>query len=201
MDNQTPDFKNQNIILTNEQWSVEISGGSRLRTEEFQGKVNKTILLADINEWTGSVLIKSIAKSGIKNECLIEGIDGGFYLHSKDIKDLSQSVQLNDDKLYFSLGFTFFSFDLIESQIIWQVRPDTAEIFEFYDLENDFLLRGELEIHRITKNGEIKWSFGGKDIWVNMEGKREVQIESNRIKLTDFNNDKYIIDFNGKLAS
>ncbi|MBK8145050.1 MAG: hypothetical protein IPK62_08660 [Bacteroidetes bacterium] len=108
---------------------------------------------------------------------------------------------MNDDKLYFSLGFTFFSFDLIESQIIWQVRPDTAEIFEFYDLENDFLLRGELEIHRITKNGEIKWSFGGKDIWVNMEGKREVQIESNRIKLTDFNNDKYIIDFNGKLAS
>jgi len=33
-----------------------------------------------------------------------------------------------------------------------------------------------LEIFRITKNGEIIWHFGGRDIWVNPEGSEELTI-------------------------
>ena len=45
--------------------------------------------------------------------------------------------------------------------------------------------------------GDIKWSFSGKDIWVNIEGKQEVEIKDDRIKLIDFENNEYEIDFNG----
>lgn len=77
------------------------------------------------------------------------------------------------------------------------IEPNLNHIFEFYDLEGDILLRGEVQIHRIDLNGNIKWSYSGKDIWVDMDGKPEVTILESRIKLRDFNHDKYIIDFNG----
>ena len=46
--------------------------------------------------------------------------------------------------------------------------------FTIYKFKDDFIIHGELEIFRITKLGDIKWSFSGKDIWVNIEGKQYI---------------------------
>jgi hypothetical protein len=47
-------------------------------------------------------------------------------------------------------------------------------------------IRSELEIHIIDFKGKIKWSCGGKDIWLNIEGKSELTILDNELKLIDF---------------
>ena len=45
----------------------------------------------------------------------------------------------------------------------------------------------------------MKWSFGGRDIWVNLEGKSEVNIEENKIRLFDFESNEYLLNFDGVL--
>ncbi|OOV21031.1 hypothetical protein BXU11_17100 [Flavobacterium sp. LM5] len=84
-------------------------------------------------------------------------------------------------------------------ELQWRREFDFATVFEFYKIENDFITRGELEIKRITRNGEIVWSFGGRDIWVNIEGKTELKIENDIIRLFDFESNEYLINFDGKL--
>lgn len=198
MNHTIPNFDKQELKLSNENWKVELfleRGNSE--NKEFLS-CDKTIELSEPSEWTSNLKVKTTSQNQIIKSCLIYGLDGGIYLHTSNEKEKSYSVKLKDNSLIFSLGFTFFTYDIDKQEIKWSIRPDMAEIFEFYDLEEDYLVRGELAIHRIDKEGQIKWSYGGRDIWVNLEGKSEVIIDSNKIILTDFNNDEYIIDFNGK---
>ncbi len=131
------------------------------------------------------------------NSVLISGISGGTWLSKETENDKGHSVKLKSDNLFLSLGSRLVSIKIPTLTINWKLEPDLAEIFEFYNLENDILVRGELQIHRISLNGEIKWSFGGSDIWVNIDGKPEVTILNDKIKLIDFNHDEYVIDFYG----
>ena len=46
-----------------------------------------------------------------------------------------------------------------------------------------------------------KWSFSGKDIFVSMSDKKPFELCENSIKLYDFEENFYEIDFSGKLIS
>ncbi|SEQ08048.1 hypothetical protein [Flavobacterium urocaniciphilum] len=192
-------FDTQKLIVSNDIWKAEL-WFENINAENKIIKANNYSKIIDLSEkdYLGSLLaIKTTNNLGEYNNCLITGIDGGTYLHDGDKIDKCQSVKLLDNNLILSTGFTFFSFNIEKQEIEWKLRPDISEVFEFYDLQDDFLLRGELEIHRIDINGNIKWSYGGKDIWVNIDGKKEVCIENDKIKLTDFESNIYVIDFNG----
>jgi hypothetical protein len=199
MNDAIPDFSNQKLVLSNELLTIEIQSENdgadnrSLATDAYDYKMH-------LNEdWTyrSSLLsLKTTFEDGSEQSGLITGIDGGFYLHSKN-EEGNYSVKLEQNTLFLSLGFSFFSFDLVTQNFNWLLRPDIAEVFEFYDLEGDFLLRGETEIHRISKNGDVKWSYRGEDIWVNMDSEREVNIRQKSILLKDFNSKRYLIDFGG----
>lgn len=196
---KTINFDTQKLTVSNDIWKAEL-WFENINAENKIIKANNYSKIIDLSEtdYLGSLLaIKTTNNFGENNNCLITGIDGGTYLHVSDEMDKCQSVKLLHNNLILSTGFTFFSFNIEKQEIEWKLRPDISEIFEFYDLQDDFLLRGELEIHRIDKNGNIKWSYGGKDIWVNIDGKKEVCIENDKIKLTDFESNIYVIDFNG----
>jgi hypothetical protein len=128
----------------------------------------------------------------------MKGLDGAAYLHEASEGDASQSVKLDAEDLILSIGSTLLSFNLSQMQLNWKIRPDSAEIFEFYDLEDDILLRGETAIHRIDKKGNVVWNYGGRDIWVNIDGQNQIEINKDTIKLIDFESNEYWIDFNGK---
>lgn len=191
-------FENQNLNISNEIWNVEVSY-CKINSENKKSEINKVIELQ--NEYKSNSLFVNIQKrdSEIYKNLEINGLDGGFYLHKSTENDKSQSIKLNENNLIMSLGFTILSLNLNEIEIDWILRPDIAELFEFYDLENDILLRGEHQIFRIDKNGNIKWEYGGRDIWVNLEGKSEVNIEENKIRLFDFESNEYLLNFDGEL--
>lgn len=193
-------FDNQDLSIESEMWNVILKYESCFsETKEIKStKSDIIIALSESGEYDSILKLNILDNSNKLQTCIISGIDGGSYLHKSDEKDNSQSVKIDGNNLILSLGFTFLSIDLSTLTLNWNIRPDMAEVFEFYDLQNDYLLRGELEIHRINKQGNLKWSFGGRDIWVNMEGKPEVQIEDNAIRLLDFDSNEYLIDFNGK---
>jgi len=197
---KTINLYSQKLTVGNDSWTVELwfenkrAGNEVIETKSY----SKTIDMSDTGYLGSFLAIKTTNNRGDTKSCLITGIDGGSYLHVADDKDKSQSVKLLSESLILSSGFTFFSFHMDRQEIEWKLRPDMGEVFEFYDLQDDYLLRGELEIHRIDRNGNIKWSYGGRDIWVNIDGKREVSIENNKIILTDFESNVYVIDFNGQ---
>jgi hypothetical protein len=192
-------FDNQNLLLKNEKCEVELFYESwHSNSKTIAQELCKNTIEFSQN-YTYSNTLKIVYKSqNIKKECLLKGIDGGSYLHISTEEENGSTVKLFNNILYLSIGYNFFAFDLIEQNIKWQIHSENGEYFEFYNLEQDFLIRGELEIERINKNGERLWNYGGRDIWVNIEEGNEVKINEKEIELKDFEGSKYYIDFNGK---
>lgn len=190
----------QKLNLENEVVSLELLYESYHNENKFleAKQYDKRIKLIE-TEYAKSLLSITTKTKNDNKTCLITEIEGGIYLHTATKTDNSYSIKLENQILYCSLGFTFIAFDIFLQDIIWKTRPEIGEIFEFYDLEDDFLIRGELSIHRIEKNGKLKWSFRGRDIWVSIDGEKEVEILEERILLIDFEKNKYEIDFNGNL--
>ncbi|WP_339606030.1 hypothetical protein [uncultured Roseivirga sp.] len=188
----------QELTLSTNKWRVD------LYYESWYSKIKMivkkesdfVIELSEKGEWDSTLKIELTNKEAIRT-FIVTGIQGSTYLHIKGDNENGQSVKVENDNLILSLGLNFISIDLNELKLNWKLEPDMAEVFEFYDLESDYLLRGEVGIHRIDKTGKLKWTFSATDIWVNMEGRPEVEITENSIKLLDFNSDKYEIDFDG----
>ena len=110
---------------------------------------------------------------------------------------VSQSLFIKEDKIWICIGNKIYCLEIPSLKLIYHKKLDSVTNFAIYEFKDDFIIHGELEIFRITKMGDIKWTFSGKDIWVNIEGKQEVEIKDDRIKLIDFENNEYEIDFNG----
>jgi len=193
-------FDIQELTISADKWKVELYYESWNSPTKTIGKNDDEIIIElseEKGEWDSTLKI-DIAEDNAKRTCIVTGIQGGTYLHTSGGNENGQSVKVDGDNLILSLGLNFISIDLKELKLNWKLKPDMAEVFEFYDLDNDYLLRGEVGIHRIDKSGQVKWTFSATDIWVNMEGKPEVEIAENSIKLLDFNSDQYEIDFDGK---
>ena len=54
-----------------------------------------------------------------------------------------------------------------------------------------------MEITRLDKQGNIKWKFGGADIFVSFDNEKAFKLKTDHIELTDFYNMKYLINFEG----
>ena len=194
-------FFEHETSISNENWKVDLSyESSDAKNKKIDLNENIPIIQIANEDFYSVIRIDLTDKKGSIESCILSGIDGAFILYPKSKGENEyQSVLINNDNLILSLGFTLISIDLKTLNINWKIRPDVAEIFEFYELEDDILLRGELGIHRIDFKGNIKWTFSARDIWVNTDGKKEVKIEENAIRLFDWESNEYLIDFNGEL--
>ncbi|PBI89630.1 hypothetical protein BSF41_21670 [Flavobacterium sp. ACN2] len=106
---------------------------------------------------------------------------------------------VTDNKLLVISGNEIYCLEIPSLKLIWHKEFDQAANFALYKLEEDFIIYGEIGIFRITKEGEIVWSFWGRDIWVNLKGKNPFSVENDKIRLFDFESNEYILDFNGNL--
>lgn len=194
-------FFEHETSISNDQWKVDLSyESSNAKNKKIELNENIPIIQVANENLYSAIRIDTTDNKGSIKSCILSGIDGAFILFPKSKGENEyQSVLINNDNLILSLGFTLISIDLKNLKTDWKIRPDVAEIFEFYELENDILLRGELGIHRIDFDGNIKWTFTARDIWVNTDGKKEVKIENNAIRLFDWESNEYSIDFNGKI--
>lgn len=109
-----------------------------------------------------------------------------------------KSFIIEDDKIWICVCNKVYCLEIPSLELIWRKEIDFITNFSIHKVQDDFIIHGELEIKRITKNGETIWSFGGRDIWVNLEGKLEFNIENDQIHLFDFESNEYILDFNGQ---
>ncbi|WP_025744097.1 hypothetical protein [Aquimarina pacifica] len=136
-----------------------------------------------------------VLQNGIEqNNALILGFSGatGIYENSYFIKN---------GVIFICCSNEIYSLKLEDLSLNWKSEFDIATCFGIYEFEGDFVTHGELQVNRIDKNGNIKWTFGARDIFVNPDGKTEIKIIKNRIKLIDWQGYKYELNADGKLLS
>ena len=73
--------------------------------------------------------------------------------------------------------------------------------FGIYKVKSGYIIYGEIEITMLDLDFNKKWSFSGRDIFVSVSGKESFKLCENSIKLYDFEDNFYEIDFMGNLIS
>lgn len=134
-----------------------------------------------------TIIIKE-SETIISNAIIYESGVGGIY---------NDTFILEDDKIWILIYNKVYCLEIPSLELSWQKELDFHANFSIHKLKNDFIIHGESLIFRISKKGDIIWSFGGRDIWFNIEGEPEVTIENNTIRLFDFDSNEYVLDFDG----
>jgi hypothetical protein len=109
-----------------------------------------------------------------------------------------KSFIIENDKIWICICNKIYCLIIPSLQLVWYKQIDYVTNFSINKFQNDFIVHGELEIIRISKEGEIKWRFGARDIFVSLTEKNNFKIENDLIKVVDFEGYKYILDENGK---
>ena len=68
-------------------------------------------------------------------------------------------------------------------------------------MSDGYLIYGEIEIIKLDNEFNVAWKFSGRDIFVSISGKNAFEIAEQSIKLYDFEDNFYEIDFDGKLIN
>lgn len=94
---------------------------------------------------------------------------------------------------------TFLQIDVINGRIITTKPTDIfGSVFSLNKFEDDYIVHGEIEIARYDSDFNKIWSFSGKDIFASVTGGPAFEMTENSIKLYDFQDNYYEIDYNGK---
>ncbi len=151
-----------------------------------------TYFSGDENDYQVSHHGIRVFQNGIeKVSCLLIGSGG-----ATGIQENSSLIQEN--RLVVCCCDTIFCIKLPTLQLNWKLKADLATCFQILPLNEDFIVHGEVEISRIDRNGSVKWSFSGHDIFVSMDENISFELLSDHILLHDFIGNRYMLDFNGK---
>ncbi|MDG5491996.1 hypothetical protein [Psychroserpens sp. SPM9] len=176
--------------------TIEITNESDLDTAEISQKFNKQYpadLGFELEFKPSSKHGIRITENGIETySALLSETAGatGIYEHSFLIKN---------DQIYICCSNHIYALNLVDLSVNWRLQCDMATCFGIYEFGEDFIVHGEIQVSRITKNGEIKWRFTARDLFINPDGKTEFKIVENRIELIDWEGYKYELSAEGQL--
>lgn len=173
-------------------FTIEIFDHSENR--EDQSNYHKIYFVNDENNYQSS------SKYGIRvydseqkiSTCILIGSEGTTTIHPT-------SSLLDNDRLIICCSNTIFSLVLPELELNWKIEADPITCFQIIQYEEDYIVHGELQISKITPDGTIKWTFGGSDIFVCIDGESSFELMGDHILLRDFEKNIYKLDFNGQL--
>lgn len=119
-----------------------------------------------------------------KASVILLGVGGATAIHADSITYYKQLC-------FVAAGDSVFALNIPTLEKNWIRKVDFATCFGVYwlEVEGCLITWGEVDICRFTSSGEKVWCASGADIFT--EG---FKIREKYIELTDFNNDKYLIN-------
>lgn len=178
------------MILKHENFVIEITDESDLDSAKFKKQYP-----ADLGH---KIEYQPSSKHGIR--VIESGIEkcSAILLENGGATGISEnSFLIKKDRIYICCSDKVYCLNITDLSANWRKQFDIATCFGIYEFEDDFVIHGELQISRIDKNGNEKWTFGAKDIFVNPDGKKEFKINGDRIELTDWDGTKYELNSDG----
>jgi hypothetical protein len=108
------------------------------------------------------------------------------------------SFVFTNDSVLICCSDKIYSLSLPGLQLNWKKRFDPATCFAIYPFKGDYIIHGELQITRIDKDGNEKWTFGARDIFVTPDGKDALELQTDKIKLRDWEGYEYLLNEDGQ---
>lgn len=109
----------------------------------------------------------------------------------------TDSVLIDENQLITRCCNKMFCLQLPDLQLKWITESDGATCFSIRQYKDSYISHGEMSIARISRAGEILWSFGGRDIFVSLDGYSCFEMQEDQINLRDYNGNYYTINYNG----
>lgn len=109
------------------------------------------------------------------------------------------SIAVLDNRVYVAVGDHVVCLELPTLTLVWKTRADSATVFGVYfSRANDgVLVHGELDITRLSLDGDTVWSASGADIFTGA-----FLIDDERVRAQDFEGRQYVWDVRtGRTAS
>ena len=96
---------------------------------------------------------------------------------------------------------TVCEFDIQTGKVVKQKLLDLdGTLFSVHRYQQDFIMYCEMDIIRMTRNLDVVWDFGARDIFVRYQGEEPAfEMMQDRIRLYDFSDNYYEIDYDGKV--
>ncbi len=171
--------------IDNQQFEIEIIDEpcySASSTDNIR-KYSKEYLLGEDfrNAPRFGIFVKN--SDGFENSCFILGNSIGHPTHD----NMAVVVGKN---LFVSIGNLVCCFDIPSLTLVWHREVDTGISYSVHVSpdKKGIISHGELEITKVSFDGEIIWSVSGKDIFTG-----GFTIFSDHIEVVDFNNERYNI--------
>ena len=108
------------------------------------------------------------------------------------------SVLVTNDLILICCCDKVYSLSIPGLEINWKRRLDPATCFSIYPFKGDFIVHGELQITRIGIEGNEKWRFGARDIFVTPDGKDSIKFTTDKIELRDWEGYEYVLNEHGQ---
>ena len=108
------------------------------------------------------------------------------------------SIIIENSNMVIIVGKSIFCLGLPNLNFSWQIECDKSTCFGIYEVNDEFIIHGELFISKISKTGKLEWQFSGRDIFVTMDGSDRINITEEYIRVTDWENNIYYLNFNGQ---
>lgn len=130
------------------------------------------------------VRCREVGADGGERSCILLA-DGGA------TRVREHSAVLLERRCYVAVGPMLCALALPELDLVWATKVDTATCFGAYRApEFDGLIsHGELEIARVSLDGQILWAAGGRDIFTGA-----FRLEDSAVLVEDFYGHLYRID-------
>ena len=101
------------------------------------------------------------------------------------------SALIHAESCVVAVGPYLVSLTIPTLELQWTTQSDTATCFGVYHSETHhcFISHGELEIARVSYDGQLVWQSGGADIFTN-----GITIREDSVHVVDFNDMEYTFD-------
>ncbi|OSZ82338.1 hypothetical protein CAP35_03460 [Chitinophagaceae bacterium IBVUCB1] len=123
---------------------------------------------------------------------LVEGFAGATGIYD-------DNILIDDSYLLLCVSDCVYRLRLPNLELDWKRKCDVATCFTISKFKEDYLIHGELQIVRLSKQGDIKWVFSARDIFVLPNRESQLLIDNDVISIKDWQGYIYYLDENGKV--
>lgn len=183
------------MILSNESYEIEITKDSQYTLFSTDNKFYNHIF--QMEEYTRNDYVSAYS---VSVRSLIT--DYKIAIIGRAYGSVENCAVLEGDRLVILIDNYMVFFDLITQNIELRVKViDLGTGIEIYAFDNGYIVNGEVDIIKVDKLGNKIWSFSGRDVWARSNGESSINIQRDRLLLTDFEGCKYHLDKWGKEIS
>ncbi len=181
-------------IFQNDKYFVEITLDETYTIDSADNKRYDYVLNPSNKRRGDMYKVLHLSVKGVRNVDI--ALIGDYYTYPEDCAILEDDILTVLQNDYITL------IDLKSVRIIVCYELDVfGTTFSIYRMSDGYLIYGEIEIIKLDNEFNVAWKFSGRDIFVSISGKNAFEIAEQSIKLYDFKDNFYEIDFDGKLIN